>query len=153
MSSAFRMSSLSLALSLSLICPVLSQVQSSSSQQNPTLSPADPDLRAVVEKYFALCAGKDLEGLMSLWSPKAPDYSSFKQYSQEQFAAENHSFGPPELSRLRVEGGRANLRATVNLTAVNLKSQRKREQRMARNFVLVSEDGKWKIWRSAAAEN
>jgi CHAT domain-containing protein/Tfp pilus assembly protein PilF len=154
MSSVFRVSSLSMALSLSLICPAFPQAQSPSSAP-PTVArpPAESDLRAVVEKYFALYAGKDLEGLMSLWSEKSPDHASFKQSLQGQFAAENYSFSSPAISRLNVEGERASLRATVNLTAINLKNNQKREQRMARNFALVSEDGKWKVWRSAPAEN
>src|SRR5262245_37975919 len=97
MSSAFRVSLLSLALSWSLIFPVFSQAQSSSSSSSAPLtvarSPAESDLRAVVEKYFALYAGKDLEGLMSLWSEKSPDHASFKQSLQRLFAAENYSFG------------------------------------------------------------
>jgi hypothetical protein len=141
MSTAFRVSSLSLALSLSLICPVFSQSQSSSSSSSapPTVarSPAESDLRAVVEKYFALYAGKDLEGLMGLWSEKSPGHASFKQSLQGQFAAENYSFSLPAISRLKVEGERASLRATVNLTATNLKNNQKREQRIARNFALV----------------
>ena len=157
MSSAFRVSPLSLALSLSLICPVFSQSQSSSPPSSAPLTvaraQAESDLRAVVEKYFALYAGKDLEGLMGLWSERSPDHASFKQSLQGQFAAENYSFSLPAISRLKVEGARASLRATVNLMAINLKNNQKREQRIARNFVLVSEDGKWKVWRSAPAEN
>ena len=154
MSSAFRVSSLSMALSLSLICPAFPQAQSPSSAPPTVARPtAESDLRAVVEKYFALYAGKDLEGLMSLWSEKSPDHASFKQNLQLQFAAENYSFSLPAITRLKVEGERASLRATVNLTAINLKNNQKREQRIARNFALVSEDGKWKVWRSAPAEN
>jgi CHAT domain-containing protein/lipopolysaccharide biosynthesis regulator YciM len=154
MSSAFRVSSLSMALSLSLICPAFPQAQSPSSAPPTVARPtAESDLRAVVEKYFALYAGKDPEGLMSLWSEKSPDHASFKQSLQLQFAAENYSFSLPAITRLKVEGERAGLRATVNLTAINLKNNQKREQRIARNFALVSEDGKWKVWRSAPAEN
>jgi CHAT domain-containing protein/tetratricopeptide (TPR) repeat protein len=109
-------------------------------------------VRALVEKYFALYASKDLDGLMSLWSEKSPDYASFKQSLQEQFATEDYSFGIPAISRLKVEGERASLRATVALTAINLKSRQKRERRMVRNFAFVREDGKWKIWRNATAE-
>jgi hypothetical protein len=123
MSSAFRVSPLSLALSLSLICPVFSQSQSSSSPSSAPLTasrpPAESDLRALVEKYFALYAGKDLEGLLGLWSEKSPDHASFKQILQGQslqgqFAAENYSFSLPAISRLKVEGERASLRATVD---------------------------------------
>ncbi|MGH9752826.1 MAG: tetratricopeptide repeat protein [Blastocatellia bacterium] len=153
MSSAFRASSLPLALSLSLICSVFSPAQSSSTPPIGARSPDESDLRAVVEQYFAFQAGKDLDGLMSLWSRKSPDYASFKQSLQEQFATEEYRFSIPAISRVKVEGERASLRATVNLTAVNLKNNQKREQRIARNFSLVREDGKWKVWRSAPAEN
>src|SRR5215475_14288537 len=152
MSSAFRVSSLSLALSLSLICPAFSQAQSPSSLPTSARSPTESDLRAVVGKYFTLYAGKDLEGLMSLWSEKSPDYASFKQSLESEFAAEDSSFSLPAISRLKLEGERAILRATADLTTTNLKTRRKRELREARNFVLVSERGNWKVWRSAPAE-
>ena len=109
-------------------------------------------MRAVVEKYFARYAGKDPDGLMSLWSEKSPDYVSLKQNLQRQFAAEDCSFGELMISRVKVEREKASLRATTNLTAINPKSNQKREQRMARNFAFIMEDGKWKVWRSANAE-
>jgi hypothetical protein len=79
MLSAFRVSSLSLTLSLCLSSPAFSQAQPSSSPLTVQRSPAESDLRVVVEKYFALYAGKDLEGLRGLWSEKSPDYASLKQ--------------------------------------------------------------------------
>src|SRR5215470_15174561 len=122
MSSAFHASLLSLALSFSLMCPVFSQAQSSSSHPAAG-SPVEADLRAVVEKYFMLCANKDLEGLMGLWSGKSPDSASLKLELHRQFAAEDSSFSLPTISRVKVEGERASLRATVNLTAINLKNK------------------------------
>src|SRR6187200_1056615 len=112
MSSAFRRSSLSLALSLGLICPVFSQTQSPSSHYTIAISPAESELRAVVGKYFESYAGSDLEGLMSLWSERSPDYDLFKRNAQRLFAVEGCSFSLPAISRLKVEGERANLRAT-----------------------------------------
>ena len=79
---ALRVSSLSLALSLSLICAVFSHAQPSFSPLTVARSQAESELRAVVEKYFALYTGKDLDGLMSLWSEKFPDYASLKQNLQ-----------------------------------------------------------------------
>jgi CHAT domain-containing protein/tetratricopeptide (TPR) repeat protein len=154
MSFMFRLSLCFLALSMSLICPVFSLAQSSSSAPtNIARALAESDLPALVEKYFALYAGKDVDGLMSLWSQKSPDYASLKPNLQKEFASEDCSFSNPSISRIKVEGERASLRATINLTAINLKSNQKREQRMSRNFALVSEDGKWKVWRYAPAEN
>jgi CHAT domain-containing protein/Tfp pilus assembly protein PilF len=116
-------------------------------------SPAESVVRAVVEKYFASYAVKDLGGLISLWSEKSPDYSSIKQSLQRQFETENFSFSGLVISRVKVESEKVSLRAMTNLNAVNLKSNQKREQRLALNFAFVREDGNWKVWRSAFAED
>src|SRR5262245_8706945 len=90
---------------------------------------------------------------MNLWGRQSPDYTTFKQDLERQFMTEDVRFSPPTISRVNVEVEKVSLRATVNLTAVNLKSNQKREQRMARNMAFIVEDGKWKIWRCAPAEN
>jgi len=143
----------SLALSLSLISPTFAQIQSSSSANN--LSPSSPEAaaRLVVEKYFALYAAKDLDGLMSLSSEKSPDYASLKQDLQRQFTNEDYRLSLPKISRVEADGEKTSLRASVKLTATDPKSNQTREQQVARNFVLVREGGAWKVWRSASAEN
>ncbi len=153
MSFTIRLSLCFLALSLSLINPALAQSQSSSTGPNSPRSSAETAVRAGVEQYFTLYAAKDLDGLMSLWSEKSPDYASHKQNLQRQFATENISFNLPAISHVKVEGEKVSLRATVNRIAIDLKSNEKREQRSARKFAFVCEDGKWKIWRYAPAEN
>jgi CHAT domain-containing protein/tetratricopeptide (TPR) repeat protein len=149
---AFRASLLALALSLSLSGPVCSPVQSASTLDS-TQSPAEAEARALVDRYFALYAAKDPDGLLSLWSEKSPDYAALKQNWRRQFAAEDFRFSQPALSRVKVEGEQASLRATVKLTATDLKSKQQRERQIARNFSLVREAGAWKIWRYAPAEN
>jgi hypothetical protein len=72
---------------------------------------------------------------------------------QREFATENTSFNFPAISQVKMEGGKVSLRATVTRSAINLKSNQKREQRIARNLAFVREDGKWKIWRYAPAED
>jgi len=153
MSFAFRVLLYLLALSLSFINSISAQSQSSSSVPGAPPSPAESVVRAVVEKYFATYAVKDLDELMSLWSDKSPDYAPFKQNLQRQFATENFSFSDPVISRVRVEGEKVSLRATANLTTVNLKNNQKRELRLALNFAFLREDGNWKVWRSAPAED
>src|SRR5215470_4627511 len=149
----FRLPLCSLASSLILFCPAAPQSQSSSSVPASAQSSAESALRAVVEKYFTLYAGNDLDGLMSLWSEKSPDYASIKESLRRQFTTEDSRFGLPAVSRLKVEGEKAGLRATISLTAVNQQSNRRRETRVTRDFGFVLEEGKWKIWQYAAAEN
>src|SRR5215468_3031226 len=124
MSFMFRAPLCSLALVLALACPAAPQSQSSSSVPASPQSSAESALRAVVEQYFTLYAGKDLDGLMSLWSEKSPDYASIKESLRRQFTTEDSRFGLPAISRLKVEGEKAGLRATISLTTVNLKSNR-----------------------------
>ena len=147
MLSASRVSFCLLALSLILISPAPAQ-----SQTVPN-SPDESAVRATVEKYVALYGAKDVDGVISLWSEKSPDYASLKQNLQQQFATEDFSFGDTVISRVKVETEKASLRVAANLTAMNLKSNQKREQGMVRNFAFVKEGGQWKVWRSALAED
>src|SRR5262245_25797423 len=153
MSHLFRVLLCALVLSLSLKSPVFPRVQFSSAVPDSFQAPAETAVRALVEKYFALYAAKDLDGLMSLWSEKSPDFTSLKRNLGRQFAIESYSLSLPVISRVKVEGEKVSLRAAVNLTATNLKSNQKREQRIVRNMAFIMEDGKWKVWRYAPAEN
>jgi len=115
-------------------------------------SSLDTDVRVVVEQYFARYATKDLDGLLSLWSAKSPDYAALKKDLERQFAAEDYLLSAPSLSRINVEGEQASQRATVKLTTTDLKSNKQREQQITRNFALVRENGRWKVWRFVPAE-
>jgi CHAT domain-containing protein/tetratricopeptide (TPR) repeat protein len=149
----FRASWYALALNLSLAGCAFAQVQVSPSGLNSSQSPDESAVRAVVEKYFTLFGNKDLYGLLGLWSEKSPDYASLKQNLQRQFTTGDHRLSLPTMSRVKLAGEQASLRATVNLTATSLQSKETREQQLVRNFALVREDGKWKVWRSALAED
>ena len=129
------------------------QSQSASAVPSSTSSPVESALKAAVEKYFVFYAAEDLDGVMSLWSAKSPDYASLKQNLQREVATEDFSFSNPVISRVTVESEKASLRVVTNLTAINRKSNQKREQQMVRNFAFVKEDGQWKVWRSTAAED
>src|SRR5215813_5316983 len=104
MSLMFRVSLCALVLSLSLKSPVFPRVQFSSAVPDSFQSPAETAVRALVEKYFALYAAKDLDGLMNLWSRQAPDYTSFKQDLERRFTTEDDRFSLPTISRVKVEG-------------------------------------------------
>src|SRR5215510_10527792 len=153
MSHLFRVSLCALALSLSHMSPVFAQAPSAPATLSASQSSAETAVRAVVEKYFALYAAKDLDGLIGLWSQKSPDLATLKQNLERQFAIESYGLSLPVVSRVTVEGEKVSLRAAVNLTATNLKSNQKREQRIVRNMAFIMEDGRWKVWRYAPAEN
>ena len=149
---------LALSLSFNLAIPALSQPTSSpqatqhSSAHYASQASAEPAVRVVVEKYFALYAAKDMDGLMGLWSEKSPDHPSLKQNLERQFAAGSYSLGLLTISRVEMEEEKVSLRATAHLTVIDLKSDQKRELQIARNFALVREERKWKVWRCSPAE-
>ena len=153
MSFTFRVALCFMALSLSISNSSQAQPQSPPSPAGLPPSPAETDVRAVVEKYFALYTAEDLDGVMRLWSEKSPDYASIKQSLQGQFATEDFSFDHPVITRVEVGIDKASLRAVTNLTAINLKSKQNRERRMVHNMAFAREGGQWKVWRSALAED
>ena len=155
MSFTFRAALCLLASSLTLNNTSLAQPQASRSFVGAPVSSADTAeaaVRAVAQTYFARYAAKDLDGVLSLWSEKSPDYSSLRQNLQRQFATEDCSFSDLFIPQVKVEVQKASLRAMTNLTAFKLKSTQKREQRLVHDFAFVKEGGQWKVWRSVPAE-
>jgi tetratricopeptide (TPR) repeat protein len=157
MSNPFRFIGGVVALSLGLAClPFVSAAKFHSAEPLPHAqfqADEEKSLRALVEKYFALYAAKDVEGVFSLWSAQAPEYATLKSNWQRQFATADYRANLPAISRLKVEGEKASLRAMVTLTTTDLKSKQQRERQIARNFDLLSEKGVWKVWRVSPAEN
>src|SRR5215510_12409522 len=150
---ASRVSLLLLASSLSLSSAVFSPFQLSASVLNAPQSSAETEARALVEKYFALYAAKDLDGLMGLWSQRSPDYASLKQSLQRQFATGDYRFSLQAISRVKAEGEKVSVRAAASLTTTDLKNKQPRERPIVRNFALVREEGEWKVWRFVPAES
>lgn len=142
-----------LTLSLSLYCVAVSQSFSTTSAAVLSQTPAETELRGAAEKYFRFIEAKDLNGLMALWSEKSPDYSSARHDFERQFGEENASFETLTISLIKVEYERGELRTSANVKAVGLKDKRSRDERATRNFSFIRADGKWKIWRCAAAED
>jgi CHAT domain-containing protein/tetratricopeptide (TPR) repeat protein len=140
-----------LALSLSFSQTALGQSQSPSSLPDSHPSLEEAALRAVIDKYFSAFGKKDLAGIVALWNEKSPEFATYKQRLQQQFANEDLGFGSPVISRVKVEGEKASLRVTIALTSINLRSRQKSEQRLVSNFELVKKGADWKVWRYVLA--
>ncbi|MBO0862963.1 MAG: CHAT domain-containing protein, partial [Chloracidobacterium sp.] len=82
----FRISSLSLTLSLSLICSAYSQSQSPSSRPGVALGSDESDLRALTEAFYQTWAAKDLNGWLRLWSSQAPEPEARQKVTAELYA-------------------------------------------------------------------
>ncbi|HKC88991.1 MAG TPA: hypothetical protein VKG02_23615, partial [Blastocatellia bacterium] len=149
MSFALRAQLCSLALSLTLVSRATPQSQSSSAPAS-TQSSAESAVRAVAEKYFALYAAKDLDGLMSLWSGQSPDLESRKQGMQKLFAGyEKIEMKSLAVLRVTIAGEKARLRVDVEINAVEAKTGKPAAGFGLRKQVMecVKEDGGWRVWR------
>ena len=147
MSFAFRVSWSSLTLSLLLICPALAQSQSSS----PAAEEAA--VRAVAEKYFALYAGKDLEGLMSLWSAKSPELAADRKSVAELFASsEKITLISFAVRQLRVMGDKARVRVEADVQVIEAQTGKEKPRfgKLLRTLECVKESGNWKVWQEAS---
>jgi CHAT domain-containing protein len=127
---------------------LFSQPQSSYLSFKST-SPADRAVGAVIEKYFALYADKDLDRMMSLWSRESPDYATTRQALEKQLATENAKIGHLTITRVTIEGERASLRLDVEVTSASQESQGPQHQ--LRSFRLINQAGVWKIWQNLSS--
>src|SRR5262249_34112584 len=111
-------------------------------------------VRAVVEKYYALYAAKDLDGLMSLWSKQSPDLESRKQAMQKLFADyEKIEMKSPVILRVTIEGQKARLRVDVEINAVEAKTGKPAAGSGLRKQLMecVNDNGSWRVWREESA--
>jgi CHAT domain-containing protein/tetratricopeptide (TPR) repeat protein len=132
------------------------------SQYGPRAMPdafAPPDeevaLRVLVEKFFSAYPKKDLDGFMSLWSAKSPDFVSRRRTMQELFSARDQ-FRLEKLTIVKttLEAGKASVRASLVMEAVVSETGKSAPGfgKWTRNLYFVREDGGWKVWREVAAE-
>src|SRR6266498_5164233 len=120
---------------------------------NASQSSAETEARTVVEKYFALYAAKDLDGLMGLWSAKLPDPAGKRKALGSQLETSDVIFSGLTISRVKIEGERASLRCVLDMTTTNKQNRRTATERRTSNFHLVREEGMWKLWEITPAVN
>lgn len=120
-------------------------------------SPADETaLRVLAEELFAVYAKEDVEGFVRLRRAKSPELATRQQATQELFAAnEKIEVKSLTVSRVKVEGEKASLRLSIEVSAMEAKMGKPAEGfgRMNRALDLVKEEGRWEVWREAAAES
>ncbi len=104
-------------------------------------------LKSLVERFFTAYEKEDLEGLMSLWSEKSPDYAERKKVMKELFGFRDYTFANLIIKQIQFEGDKAKLRVCIALTEIEPKTRMQSTRNLDRIFVCVKEEGIWKIWR------
>ena len=92
--------------------------------------------------FFEAYQRKDVDGLVALWSTKAPELATFTADVRQAFAggAEMKRY---EIRRITVDGTSALVRVKIELKATESKNQTLR---------LAKEDGRWKVWQYEPSE-
>jgi CHAT domain-containing protein len=120
---------------------------------NASQSSAETEARTLVEKYFALYAAKDLDGLMGLWSAKLPDPAGKRKALGSRLETSDVSVSGLRISRVKIEAERASMRCALDLTTTNKRSRQTATERETSNFNLVREEGMWKLWEITSPVN
>jgi len=143
--------SLTLIIVVCLSCFGLAQDQGRSLSQASTPSSDEAALRALVDQYLIAYAQKDLEAFMGLWSEKAVGLDSRRQAMQRMFTGGTSSFSNLVISKVKIEGEKASLRAAVDRRGATTQPNQFYRGRMMLNFEFVKEGSAWKIWRDLPA--
>ena len=134
-----------------LICGLFVWVDLASAQQSDDIS----QVRAATHNFFEASARKDLDALLNLWSPKAPELAAFTVGVRKTFSdVGNIELRSVEIHRVTAEAANSIVRVTVEMNATELKSGKPATGFGRRNHTLrfVKEDGRWKLWQYGASE-
>jgi CHAT domain-containing protein/tetratricopeptide (TPR) repeat protein len=112
-------------------------------------------LRALVDKFFAAYQNKDIDAMMSLWSPKSPDLA----FARKEIEATLATLGKIKVNNLVVRRvTAAGTTATVQMSAqVDLMDARAPRQsggpgKLNRTFHFTAGAGGWTIWQYVPSE-
>lgn len=114
-------------------------------------------LRSATVQYFAAYAKEDLDGLMRLWSAKAPEAEARKRAFQELFAAyEQIEARSVVVKKITPEGEQARVRVALETAARETKTGQPAKGagfgKTNRVLRFINEDGTWKVWNEGSAE-
>jgi CHAT domain-containing protein/Tfp pilus assembly protein PilF len=112
-------------------------------------------VRNATRNFFEASQRKDVDGLLSLWSAKAPELTAFTEAVKKSFAeVGNIELQSLEIHRVTVEGAQSIVRLTVEMQANDLKSGKPAAGfgRGNRTLRFAKEDGRWKLWQYRASE-
>lgn len=97
-------------------------------------------VRSVATSFFEAYQRKDADGLIALWSTKAPELTAFTtDVRQKASTANGFEMKSFEIRRVNLAGTSATVRVKV-------------DERLNRTLQLVKEDGRWKVWQYEPSE-
>jgi CHAT domain-containing protein len=117
----------------------------------PPQTPRERAVRQTVAKFFAAYGEKDLDGLMALWHPDAPD----RERVRKELATLFSQTGPvtvkvTQTNLQKLKGNRARLEVELLVEGKDVKSGKPIRPLGTSNWrivELVREDSAWKVWK------
>ena len=141
--------------SVILVCLLLSSVRAHHESRTQPSASDNAALRALVEEFYGSYAKKDLDGFLRLWSATSPELAARRETMQKLFV-DNEKIEVKDLviRKLAVEGEKAKLRVEVEMDAIEVKTSKLADGLGKMVYALegVKEEGAWKVWREAPAE-
>jgi len=125
------------------------------SRTRPTAASDDAALRALVEEFYGSYAKKDLDGFLRLWSAKSPELATRREIMQRLFVDhEKIEVKGLVIRKMAVEGEKAKLRVELEMSAIEVKTSKPAAGlgKMVRALECMKEEGAWKVWHEAPAE-
>jgi CHAT domain-containing protein len=116
----------------------------------------EAQLRTLAEKYFASFAAEDADALARLWSEKSPDFGPAMKSLKGVFAALDRVEAKDlRVVKVEAENDRARLLVSLELGAVIAQTGARYPGwgKGHRRLEFVKEEGAWKVWREASAED
>ncbi len=141
--------------SVILVCLLLSSVPAQDESRTQPSASDNAALRALVEEFYGSYAKKDLDGFLGLWSAKSPQLARKRETTQKLFADfETIEFKGLVIRKMAVEGEKAKLRVELEMSAIEVKTSKPATGlgKMVRSLEYMKEEGGWKVWREAPAE-
>jgi CHAT domain-containing protein/tetratricopeptide (TPR) repeat protein len=108
-------------------------------------------LIALIAKYHAAYAQKDLRGLVAIWSLRSPELAAGIEEAQQTMARGSIDASNVLVSQIKISGNKAILQASVDFESSDTQTGVKRRERRVRNFALIKDDAEWRVWRDASS--
>lgn len=141
--------------SVILVCILLSSVSAHDESRRQPSAADNAALRALVHEFYGSYAKKDLDGFLRLWSARSPELATRRETIQKLFADhEKIEIKGLVIRQMVVEGEKAKLRVELEMDTLEVKTGKPAAGlgKMMCALEGVNEQGAWKIWREAPAE-
>ncbi|MEP7337956.1 MAG: CHAT domain-containing protein [Acidobacteriota bacterium] len=111
-------------------------------------------LRAMVEKLYADYARKDIDGYCRVWGAPNAVIEKRREFLRRAFASvEKMEIRKLVITRLKIEGAKAEVRIAVELNLARIGQQNAEPQKLNRLIECAADAGVWKVLSDVSAED